>query len=225
MNMGGRIEQRLKELGWRQVELLSRVPELSTGTLSALIARDSKRSEFAARIADALGVTLVWLLDGKEPKEIQMVAGGDHPESNAEPAPRMAPPRRIPVVGTAQLGDNGFWAELEYPVGHGDGYILLPTRDTHAYALRCRGNSMRPRIRDGEYVVVEPGTPPIPGDEVLVRATDGRVMVKTLLYRRDGRVHLLSVNEAHPPVALEERDIEVIHPVTAIVKKTLWVPE
>jgi phage repressor protein C with HTH and peptisase S24 domain len=145
-------------------------------------------------------------------------------ESNAEEAPPLAPPRRIPVVGTAQLGDNGYWSELEYPPGHGDGYILLPTRDPSAYALRCRGDSMKPRIRDGEFVVIEPGSRPMPGDEVLVRSKDGRVMVKTLLYVRDGRVHLLSVNEAHPPIAIYEHEIEVIHPVTAICKRTMWIP-
>lgn len=170
-------------------------------------------------LAIACGVRPEWLATEQGEMEAPAIAS----DSNAEPAPRLAPPRRIPVVGTAQLGDDGYWAELEYPAGHGDGYILLPTRDAHAYALRCKGDSMRPRIRDGEFVVVEPGTPPIPGDEVLVKALDGRVMVKTLLYRRDGRVHLLSVNEAHPPIAINEADIEVIHPVNAIVKRSMWV--
>ncbi|TCG02701.1 hypothetical protein BZM27_53905, partial [Paraburkholderia steynii] len=31
--------------------------------------------------------------------------------------------KALAVVGMAQLGDNGYWADIEYPVGHGDGYI------------------------------------------------------------------------------------------------------
>lgn len=132
---------------------------------------------------------------------------------------------RIPVVGHARLGDNGHFVELEYPVGHGDGYIDLPTRDPNAYALRCVGDSMKPRIRNGEFVVVEPNRAIANGDEVLVKAADGRVMVKQFLYRRDGRVHLLSVNEAHPPMALDEHEVEAMHCVVAITMASRWVAE
>jgi phage repressor protein C with HTH and peptisase S24 domain len=128
----------------------------------------------------------------------------------------------VPVVGTAQLGDNGHFYDLEYPVGHGDGAIDWPTKDGNAYALRCRGESMKPRIRHNEYVIVEPGHPVASGDEVLVKAVDGRVMVKQLAYTRDGMVHLDSVNEAHPRISLLQAEISVMHYVAAIAKQTLW---
>lgn len=134
------------------------------------------------------------------------------------------PPGRIPVVGHAKLGDNAHFVELEYPVGHGDGYIDLPSRDPNAYALRCDGDSMTPRIQHGEFVVIEPGTEPSPGDEVLVKAADGRVMIKKYLYRRDGRVHLVSVNEAHKPIVLDTSQVEAMHYVGAIVKRSRWHP-
>lgn len=143
---------------------------------------------------------------------------------NSYPATALGAFSNIPVVGSAQLGDNGHWSELEYPIGHGDGYISYPTRDKNAYALRCVGDSMKPRIRDGEFVIVEPNSEPIPGDEILLKTLDGRVMVKTFLYRRDEKIHVLSVNEAHPPQAFDLDMIDKIHPVVAIVKKALWVP-
>ena len=139
-----------------------------------------------------------------------------------------APPystRAVPVVGTAQLGDNGHYAELEYPAGHGDGYLAYPTRDPNAYAVRVRGDSMRPRIKPGEFVVCEPSVQPMPGDEVLVRAKDGRVMVKVFDFRRDGMVQLSSVNEGHPRITIEETEVERIHYVAAIVKRSLFSPE
>lgn len=61
---------------------------------------------------------------------------------------------------------------------------------------------MAPRIQHGEYVVAEPNTEAQPGDEVLVKASDGGVMVRKFLYRRDGRIYLASVNAAHQPVAI-----------------------
>lgn len=132
--------------------------------------------------------------------------------------------RRVPVVGTTQLGDNGHWTEIEYPVGHGDGYIDWPTSDSSAYALRCRGNSMAPRVKHGEFVVCEPSVEPFAGDEVLVKATDGRVMVKELVAIRDGMVRLLSVNEDHPPILIPLVDVAVMHYVSGIARRTKWTP-
>ncbi len=66
MNIGGRIEQRLRELGWSRKDLLDRVPDLSAQALSNLILRDSKRSEWDKAIADALGKSVMWLVYGEE---------------------------------------------------------------------------------------------------------------------------------------------------------------
>lgn len=52
----------------------------------------------------------------------------------------------IPVVGTAQLGSDGYWLETAHPTGSGDGKINLPTADLNAYSLRVVGDSMHPRI-------------------------------------------------------------------------------
>lgn len=69
MNIGGRIKKRLEELGWERARLIELVPDLTPANLSALIRRDSKRSEFDEQIAKALGVSLLWLVYGHEPKE------------------------------------------------------------------------------------------------------------------------------------------------------------
>lgn len=170
------------------------------------------------RVSKLLGLNIDWLASGKGEKYSMKID-----ESNATYAPQLGDYSRVPVVGTAQLGDNGHWCELDYPIGHGDGAINYPTRDKNAYALRCIGDSMKPRIKDGEFVIVEPNTEPTPGDEVLVKAMDGRVMVKIYLYQRDGKVHLMSINEAHPPQTLALEEVDKIHPISAIVKRALWI--
>ena len=129
---------------------------------------------------------------------------------------------RVPVVGTAQLGDDGFWHEYEYPTGHGEGYVVYPTKDPNCYAVRVKGDSMRPRIKPGEFVVIEPNTTINQGDEVLVRVRDGRKMIKILHSRRDGMVELYSVNEAHRPITLDDQQIESMHFVAGILKASLY---
>lgn len=169
-----------------------------------------------AQIADLLNLRLDWLVKGVGEKYKTLE------EINGELAPALGHIRHVPVVGKAQLGDNGHWCEIDYPPGHGDGYITYPSKDDEAYAIRCIGDSMRPRIKNGEFVIVEPKTTPISGDEVIVKSKDGRVMVKTLLYERDGRVYLQSVNETYPSISIAEEEIEKMHFVAAIVKSILW---
>lgn len=231
MTYGERLRAARKHKKLSQTELANK-SGVGQGSISKIERGDQESSAYDVELAFALDVNPLWLKNGNNefmPRWLAITAtipglqGPVEIESNASHAPTLGEFSAVPVVGIAQLGDNGHWSELEYPVGHGDGHINYPTHDRNAYALRCRGDSMKPRIRDGEFVVVEPNSEAIPGDEILLKTKDGRVMVKTFLYRRDGKVHVMSVNEAHPPQAFDLVDIDKIHPVAAIVKKALWV--
>ena len=75
--IGGRIQQRLEALGWKQKDLLDRVPDLSAQSLSNLIRRDSVRSELDVVIAEALGVSVMWLVYGDDQSAIETTQPGD----------------------------------------------------------------------------------------------------------------------------------------------------
>lgn len=130
---------------------------------------------------------------------------------------------RIPVVGVAQLGDDNNFAEVNF-YDAPEGYVSLPSRDPKAYAIRCVGDSMYPRIQDGEYVVAEPGVEPQPGDEVVVQDHNRRAMVKRFLYIRDDVLHLASINKEYAGVRIHMSQVYAIHPVLAIIPKKLWSP-
>lgn len=182
----------------------------------------------AVKLQEAYGYSPKWLINGHgEPK----LAGSVEPELDEPslvfdvfPIPQNSF-RKIPVRGMAQLGDNGHFVDVEYPVGHGDGYVFFPTKDPDAYALRCNGESMRPRVKHNEFVVIEPNAQIQNGDEVLVKSQDGRVMVKELAYVRDGIVHLSSVNERHGMVRIPQDQVERLHFVAGIVKRSAWHPD
>lgn len=188
------------------------VSELETGK--------SQSSTFGASIAKICGVDAVWLETGKG-SMLPSVGGGM--ESNVEGGPIKIKTGLVPVVGKAKLGVDGFFEEMGYPPGGGDGYLKIFSDDPDAYALRVVGNSMEPRIRSGEFVMIEPSHSYIAGDEVLVKTEDGQSMIKVFMYRRDGEVRLLSVNDAHPPLTLAEDSITKMHPVGAIVKASRLV--
>jgi hypothetical protein len=175
--------------------------------------------EQAVALQNTYGINSVWLLKGKGDPGVAV-------RYNDEFRPRpIIGSKVIPVVGMAQLGDNGHWSDLEYPVGHGAGYVDFPSRDPNAYALKCEGDSMSPRIEAGEFVICEPSMEVKPGKNVLVKSKDGRVMVKKFLYRAAGRVYLISINKNHPPISFTDDEIERMHFIRAIVDADSWIPD
>jgi len=120
----------------------------------------------------------------------------------------------IPVIGHAQLGDGGFWEANEF----GDGYIKWHSDDPNAYAVQGIGESMSPRIKHNEFVIVEPNRTIFNGDEVFLITTDGRRMVKIYLYTRDGRVYLESTNNDFDKIILDVQYVVSMHYVAGITK-------
>jgi len=145
------------------------------------------------------------------------VVSFDQIRSNAADAPKLRGARAIPVVGRARGGDNGYFEEEGYPVGYGSSYVSHGTRDANAFALRIEGDSMRPRIRHGEFVVIEPNATYSPGDDVYVALKDGRKLVKTLGWQRDGMTMLLSVNDSEAPISVSNEHIECVYRVGGIL--------
>ncbi|MGZ5053442.1 MAG: LexA family transcriptional regulator [Methylobacter sp.] len=185
-------------------------------------------SKEVLRIANMLDVNPEWLAtgNGEKTKTGESDTMRTHQiRSNGHETFKIATTTKVPVVGSAQLGDDGYWCELEYPVGHGEGYVNYSVTDKDAYALRCVGDSMKPRIRHGEFVIVYPNHEAMPGDDVMLKSMDGRVMVKTYLYTRDNRVHLISINEAFQPQSFAIDEIEKIHPIAGIANKLAWIKE
>ena len=117
----------------------------------------------------------------------------------------------VPLLGLAQAGAGGYFDDLGFPTGKGWDEIPLPSpNDEHAYALEISGDSMRPAYRDGDVIVVSPGTPIRRGDRVVVRTTGGEVMVKELKRRTARTLELQSLNPAHADRVLSADDVEWI---------------
>ena len=65
MNLGGRVKQERERLKLSQPQLAAKVDNMTQQALGALESRDSKTSDKAPALADALGVSLRWLLTGE----------------------------------------------------------------------------------------------------------------------------------------------------------------
>lgn len=209
MKTGEKIRQ-LRLAKKMTLEEVEQRAELSPGNLSR-IERGLQwpPEEKLQSIARALNIDIASLFTGAQ----------DESQFNAESEQEIAPGRYVAIVGIAVGGPDGYVSIDDYPPGEGDGRILTHSRDSGAYALRVRGDSMRPRIKSGEYIIAEPSIAPQPADDVVVRLIDGRALVKELLFVTGDDVRLGSVNNDVAPITIPIEQIEYIHRVAAIVPR------
>ncbi len=166
----------------------------TTFNKSKRISRDGKprwpSTESISKILDATGSSLeecVAYLGGKK--------GGRGPQ-------------RIPVLGYARAGAQGYFDDAGYPAGTGWDEIVCPDiSGPHAYALEITGDSMEPVYRDGDIIIVAPSASIRRGDRVVVKSQSGEVMAKELLRRTAHKVELRSLNPDHPDRSLPLEDI------------------
>ena len=101
----------------------------------------------------------------------------------------------VPLIGFAPAGASGYFDDSGFPSGKGWDEVALPSaNDEHAYALEISGDQMRPAYRDGDIIVVSPGTPIRRGDRVLVRTGAGEMMVGELKRRTAKSLELQPLN-------------------------------
>lgn len=210
--LADRLKTEMKRQGFTQ-EALALASGVSQGTIYKLTSGKAKETAKIVQIANALGVSAEWLATGANPLNIADAYKADMVVKTGT--------RRSPIVGIAQMGDDGYWYENGRPVGDGDGYIEAISHDINCYSLEVRGDSMFPAIRDGWFVVVEPNTDPVPGEYVVVKTTDGRSMVKELLWNRGDSVSLQSVNDLHGRLSIRHEDIEFIHHVAFVAAPSM----
>jgi phage repressor protein C with HTH and peptisase S24 domain len=117
----------------------------------------------------------------------------------------------VPLLGFAQAGAGGYFDESGFPTGKGWDEAALPSADDeHAYALEISGDQMKPAYRDGDVIVVSPGTPIRRGDRVVVKTKAGEVMVKELKRRTAKTLELQSLNPNNVDRTLAAADVEWI---------------
>jgi phage repressor protein C with HTH and peptisase S24 domain len=158
----------------------------------------------AYKTCEFLKINPDWLFHGTMPSGLE-----EKDESAAvQPADNKKYPR---VVGTAKMGDQGYYLDLD----GGDGYVEFEAEEG-AIAIRVRGDSMFPAIKDGWFVIIEPSGRPAIDEYVLLKFKDGKKMVKSLLQIKADCYVVESVNGGKRITAMIE-ELEDIRAISAVV--------
>lgn len=171
------------------------------GNIEGKKATKNISAENLSRVCEALNIKSDWLLHG-------IGQSGLDEELTIINKIKKSYPR---VVGTAQCGDRGYYFDLE----GGNGYLEVES-PSGSIAIRVRGDSMSPSIKDGWFVIIEPGAKLHIGEYALLKFKDGRKMVKELVFIRDDCYVVESVNGGGRITAMKT-DLEGIEPITGVI--------
>lgn len=159
-------------------------------------------SEIMILIADYYGVTMDYLMGRKSP-----------PTSSNISKPRGI---RIPVYGYVAAGipieaidnfdssDPDDWEEIDEHMARGGEY----------FALRIKGDSMQPRMVEGDVVIVRRQPDVETGDIAIVCVNGDEATCKKIKKTPEG-IMLISLNQAYEPMFYSNKQIEEL-PLTIL---------
>ena len=177
-----RLARAMFTKGIRQAELVDKTG-IDKGSMSSYVnGRYMPNADKVAKIAKALGVSVEYLL-GKEDISLAKMT-----------LPTM---KEIPVIGKVAAG---------VPIEAQENIIGTVATDKNVFALRIKGDSMSPRIMDGDIVLVHQQDYAEDGD-VVIALVEGEATCK-VLKRSHGAVSLVPFNAAYLPFVYTGSDAE-----------------
>ncbi len=169
-------------------------------------------SNYLMRIARATAVMPHWLLTG----DGGMFASAGS-QSNVHPIPTSRY-RKVDLVNVPLLASvPGGVPNLIFHPDHVERYITVDDiRDQNAFALEVRGNSMAPRIENGDIIVVSPRLEVRSGDICVVRVQDEDTVKRIKI--EEQFLHLIPLNPEFEPMAVRKRDVTFMWKVVKVIK-------
>lgn len=196
-----RIQQAMDIRGLKQTDLVERT-KISKGSLSSYVSgRYAPKQNNIYLLAKALNVNVEWLMGADIPMTyFKEVRSSDH-----------NPAVRIPVLGRVAAGipinaveEIIDWEEIPAEMAGSDEY----------FGLRIKGDSMSPRIMDGDTVIVRRQDDADTGD-IVIAIVNGDDGVCKKLRKTDSGIMLISLNPSYDPMVFDHSDIDTI-PVSII---------
>jgi len=199
--------------------------QLDQATLAlrvGVVTRTLQRWEKGEQVPDSISLTKIakitgvhphWLLTG----EGEMYAKAAQP-ANVFPldtARRHAPAlMNLPLISAVPAGKLA----LNFPPDYVDDYVTVDdVKDPQAFALKVKGNSMAPRIEDGDTVIVSPAQEPRSGDICVVRV-GGEDTLKKVKFEGN-YIHLIPLNPDFEPMTVKRKDVNFCWKVVKLIKQ------
>jgi repressor LexA len=215
------FEERMKTTIAQRIREARSFKQLDQGTLAAKIdiaTRTVQRwekgeqvpdSNYLMRIAKATGVLSHWLLTG----EGEMIPSDLH-KSKIIPLPTSRY-KKVTLVSLPLFASvpGGAPSHIFHPEQAERHITVDDVRDPEAFALEVKGNSMSPRIENGDIIVVSP-THEVKSGDICVDEEDTVKRIKI----DEQFVHLIPLNPEYEPMLVRKRDVTFMWRVIKVIK-------
>lgn len=193
MTFGEKLRALRDQKGWTQEQIANKL-----GTSKQVISRyeNNQRSpklSVAIKYAEILGVSSNYFTDNEDSGSVSTIPPG------FEPLPETV---SVPRVGAIACG-NPILAEQNV-----EAYDDVPKIWNADFTLVCKGDSMLPRIQNGDVVAVRRQPEVETGEIAAVRIDDEATLKR--VYRYPDRLVLQPENTAFPPIVLVGEEINSV---------------
>lgn len=177
--------------------------------------RDKSQADLARDLKISKATLSSWMVGTRLPRmsKIDMLCNyfGIERSDLLEEKMYTASRKRIPVLGSVAAGipieaieDILDWEEITEEM----------SRTGEYFGLKIRGDSMMPRIAEGDVVIVKQQSDADSGDVVIAQVNGDSATCKKLYKRKDG-ISLVSFNPMYEPMDFSEEQVLML-PVTII---------
>lgn len=210
-----RISERRQALKISKNELARRVGITHASVNKWESGLNQPKGRYLNDLAAALGVSVDWLLTGKEEGSMGVSEPPLPGYRNVEPAV-IPQGGRVPILSYVQAGN---WREICEQATGFDGNVEYVTASVdigpRGFGLWLRGNSMTPQFNEGDLVIVDPDEQPRPGDFVVAKNGSEEATFKKYRPRgidENGQevFELVPLNDDYPPMHSDRQHIEII---------------
>lgn len=215
MNVNERIKSRRMACGLTQDQVANRVGVTRVAVSHWERGGADPNGRYLNELAAALGVSVDWLLTGKEEGTMGVSEPPFPGYRNVEPA-EIPQGTRVPILSYVQAGQ---WREMCEQATGFDGNVEYVTASVdigpRGFGLWLRGNSMTPQFNEGDLVIVDPDEQPRPGDFVVAKNGSEEATFKKYRPRgidENGQevFELVPLNDDYPPMHSDRQHIEII---------------
>ena len=192
MTIGGRLRKIREEMGLSAKKFAENIGEKEYKIRDSELGKQKISSDLLEKIGLSYGVNIDWLVTGK----------GNDPENTSMVCE--------PTLAYNKVSDNIDIPLLKLQAGAGEGiHNFLPQQtivslnptlfpfasSEQATAIEIMGDSMEPVLRNGDYIIITPQEPDrITEDGVYAIRIEGMLKVKSLLFKLDGTIDIISIN-------------------------------
>jgi len=193
---GDRVRRRREELGITQEELATRIGYKSRASINKieLNKRNMKQSQIS-ELAKALDTTPAYLMGWTTHDDLKKSTWGD--VKNNRPAVRIPVYSRVAAgIPIAMIDEIVDYEEIPAEMAKGGEY----------FAIKIKGDSMEPRIWDGDVVIVRKQED-AESDDIVIASVNGNDATCKRLIKYQDSIGLLSLNSKYQPMMFSKDEI------------------